>query len=374
MENGRCSEVLSWKAGPDLSSQMRISTAISRIFLARMDQSATGPISILLVAACLERTLPGHGSSHFTLKLVFRARLSRNDHETILSERSFDPSQDKNLSKGPAMDFDRRKGLKLLLAGLATPAWPFPSIPTRSRQSEEDRNALARFIDELEASISPGQADVWERLIDPECLFVDENGKLFDKPAMVADIRPHPPDVYADIVSRNVKINIIEQVVAIVSLDADEHETFYGHRLHAIYRSVFTWFRRAHGWCLIGGQTMALLFEPLSLPLSSSALAEYTGTYEVSPQLAYVITQRGHELWGEDRSASRTAQGGDDRFVLFSAEPASPKSVPARSVRQERRIRRPAGKHRPGLEAPLVQITSSVLLWHPLSPSPLSGL
>lgn len=67
---------------------------------------------------------------------------------------------------------------------------------------------------------------MWERLVDGKCIFVDENGKLFEKKAMVADVQPHPPEVYADIIATDVTVTIINDV-AMVAHNADEHETFY---------------------------------------------------------------------------------------------------------------------------------------------------
>ena len=82
---------------------------------------------------------------------------------------------------------------------------------------------------------------------------------------------------------------------AVTTYLMDEHETIEGHELHARYRGSDTWRATAQGWRLVAAQVYAIPQDP-PRGAATRALADYTGTYSLSPGTRQTIRQEGDHL------------------------------------------------------------------------------
>src|SRR5512143_1028388 len=80
-------------------------------------------------------------------------------------------------------------GSLLLGAALCRGAAAEPPDP------EPAAEALRRQTQELLDAITSGSASVWERLLDPDARYTDEEGNVFTKAQMLQQIKPLPAGI-----------------------------------------------------------------------------------------------------------------------------------------------------------------------------------
>ena len=146
-------------------------------------------------------------------------------------------------------------------------------------------------------AITAGDPAVWDRLLDARVTYVDENGSLLDRKALIDGIKPLSAGVSGTIRVTDFHAAVHGDVAVATHVD-DEHETFHGHVLHCQYRTTDTWQKTPAGWRLVGGQVLALRTDPPALAVDSDDLEEYTGLYTLAPDVTYEITLTDHGLEG----------------------------------------------------------------------------
>jgi hypothetical protein len=124
--------------------------------------------------------------------------------------------------------------------------------------------ALQANTQALMDAVTAGDAGVWNRLLDAHVTYVDENGSVLDRKALVDGIKPLPAGVSGAIRVTEFHATVHGDVAVTTHVD-DEHETFHGHALHCRYRTTDTWQRTPEGWRLVGGQVLALRTDPPAL-------------------------------------------------------------------------------------------------------------
>jgi ketosteroid isomerase-like protein len=157
---------------------------------------------------------------------------------------------------------------------------------------------LQRQTQEMMDAVGNGTAAVWERYLDAEAIYVDENGNVSTKKEMVEGIKPLPAGVSGSIRVTDFHA-VVEGDVAVATHVDDEHENYHGHPLHCQYRTTDTWRRTPDGWKLAGGQVLALRTDPPAAPIAEALRREYCGRYSLSPGIAYEIRVRDGALEGE---------------------------------------------------------------------------
>jgi ketosteroid isomerase-like protein len=179
-------------------------------------------------------------------------------------------------------------------------------LAAASPPSDEDvRNVLRRQTQELLDAIASGNASVWEKYLDPDLRFVDENGKVLSKKEMVEATKPLPAGVSGKI--RPIEYQAVRHGdVAVATYVDDEYETYHGHELHCQYRTTQTWQKKPEGWRLIGAQVLALRTDPPSVELSEKLRQEYCGKYALTPEITYEILCKDGAL--EGRQIGRKAE------------------------------------------------------------------
>ena len=175
--------------------------------------------------------------------------------------------------------------LALVLLGAPPAAWA-DDVPALLRAKSE------RLLD----AITRGDAAVWEQELDQGAWVVDESGKVMDKRAMVADIRPLPAGV-----SGSLRPTEFEAAVhgdtAVTTYVADEDETFHGARIHSRYRMSETWVKRAGTWKLVASQVLALRSDPPARPTTAEQRRPYCGRYALG-DLTWVVQCEAGGLTG----------------------------------------------------------------------------
>ncbi|HET7452164.1 MAG TPA: DUF4440 domain-containing protein [Thermoanaerobaculia bacterium] len=183
------------------------------------------------------------------------------------------------------------------LPAVLVPILLLPGLPLRAAPADEVPVVLERQTQELFDAISAGDAKVWDRYLDAEVRYTDENGTVSRKKEMVDATRPLPPGV-----SGTIRVTDFHAVVfgdvAVATHVEDEHEDYHGHPLHCRYRTTDTWKRTPEGWRLIAAQVIALREDPPAVPLASAARAEYCGTYALAPGVDYEIRAKEDGLEG----------------------------------------------------------------------------
>lgn len=160
-----------------------------------------------------------------------------------------------------------------------------------------DNTAEFRARDQaLLDAIAVGNKAEWERLLSPDAIYIDENGAIYSKPQLIAEmIRPLPPHVSGHIDIASYRLQVTGDTALVVHKD-DEFENWHGHRLKAQYVMSETW-RRNHGeWKLAMVHVYVVPKDPPGVSLPSEKLDAYTGRYKAAPELLDVITRDGAKL------------------------------------------------------------------------------
>jgi hypothetical protein len=111
-------------------------------------------------------------------------------------------------------------------------------------------------------------------MLDPDCLYVEEDDTVKSKADMVKETVPLPKGISGTI---NVELLRFHQDGDIAVAVHRDHETenYFGQILHADYLSTTTWRREGAGWKLIAGQVLAEPVDPPAVRLTRAQLAQY---------------------------------------------------------------------------------------------------
>ena len=165
-------------------------------------------------------------------------------------------------------------------------------------QQQDARPTIVRQLQMLMDATSNGDAGVWERMLDPDCLYVEEDDTVKSKADMVKETVPLPKGISGTI---NVELLRFHQDGDIAVAVHRDHETenYFGQILHADYLSTTTWRREGAGWKLIAGQVLAEPVDPPAVRLTRAQLAQYAGAYRLRDSMAsYTVTANSDALRG----------------------------------------------------------------------------
>jgi hypothetical protein len=207
--------------------------------------------------------------------------------------------------------------MKLLSPVVALSIVPALLQAAPARASEDVRALLQRQSQELADAIVPGRAEVWDRYLDPDVRYVDENGAVMTKKQMVEGTRPLPQGVSGTINVTDYNV-APHGDVAVATYVSDEHESYHGHELHCQYRTTETWVKKSEGWRLIAAQVLALRTDPPSMVLPASRRKEYCGKYALTPEISYEIRCRGNSLEGQQTGRPAVELRAEAPDVLFA--------------------------------------------------------
>jgi ketosteroid isomerase-like protein len=166
-----------------------------------------------------------------------------------------------------------------------------------AEQDAAVESLLRKQTQELFDAVSAGDAKIWDRYLDADVRYTDENGSVSTKKEMVDGTKPLPAGVSGTIRVTDFHASVHGDVAVTTHVE-DENENYHGHALHCQYRTTDTWRKTPDGWRLIAGQVLALRTDPPAVPMPGNRRAEYCGTYALSPGVDYEIRAKGDALEG----------------------------------------------------------------------------
>lgn len=167
-------------------------------------------------------------------------------------------------------------------------------------------------------AVTSGDARVWDRLLDPEVLYVSEAGELERKPQLLAEVVPLPAGISGRIAIGKFEARVHGDTAIVFHLD-EEYENYFGHDIHAQYLNLATW-RYAHGeWRMIATQVLAALIDPPAIALTAEQLDEYQGSFALTPDIHYTIKRDGDHLVGQRTGRPPQVLQVEARDVFFVA-------------------------------------------------------
>jgi hypothetical protein len=183
---------------------------------------------------------------------------------------------------------------------------------------------LTRVAQTLLDALATGDTTVWARSLADNGLFTDENGATHTKRELIASIQPLPPGFTGHITVANPRFRVTgtaDGSVAVMSYDALEEETVFGQTLHTRYHETDTYVRDGDRWRMLASQTQVLPSEHTAVAIDAGKLDVYAGTYQLSPDVQYIVTRDGKRLMGgrAGRSPEELFPLGGDRFFRRGA-------------------------------------------------------
>ena len=175
----------------------------------------------------------------------------------------------------------------ILLAGIATTAAPSDWVQEFQQRDQALLDAVA-----------PGDVTVWDAVLAPEAVYVDEEGNIMKRADFLKELKPLPAGVTGNIRISSYSALENGDVVTVVHTD-DESEIYHGQHLAARYLTTETWQRQNGAWKLLLVHVYSFLNEPKTITLSSGELDAYVGRYSAAPELTYTIRRDGDHLVGE---------------------------------------------------------------------------
>jgi hypothetical protein len=172
-------------------------------------------------------------------------------------------------------------------AGIARAA----QLPSTAAVAQELRGRTQRLLD----AIAPGDVAVWDELLDPDVIQVDEDDVVRRKAAILAELKPLGPGLTGH-------LNIDEFSVArsgdvaVVTHEDDETLDYHGQMILSRFRMTDTWHLTANGWRLLGSQVLAVQKDPQSVTLDTTTLCGYAGTYAMAADVIDTIRCSGDHL------------------------------------------------------------------------------
>jgi ketosteroid isomerase-like protein len=214
------------------------------------------------------------------------------------------------------------------LAGLALSAIPGA---TRSAHAAElvpqDQTAitaeLRRDTQMLLDAIAPGDVGVWDRLIDPAALQVDENDVVRVKSQILAELKPLRPGLAGHLAIDDFRV-VVSGDVAIVTHEDNETLEFYGQFIRSRFRMTDTWHKTPDGWRQLASQVLAVLQDPPSVSLDRATLCGYAGQYALTNAIVANIRCTSDKLIVERAGRPERTFVAEMKDVFF--EPGQPRT------------------------------------------------
>jgi ketosteroid isomerase-like protein len=181
----------------------------------------------------------------------------------------------------------------------------------------DDRALLTQYEQQLSDAITNGAPEVWDRYLDPDVIFAEEDDSYKGKAEMIKEIRPLPKGLGGEI-----KVELLsyheDGDTAVALFRQHEIERYYGQTIHASYLTNTVWKKRAGGWRQIEGQVLAEPIDPPSIALSVTDLQKFAGDYKLKDsEPTYTITLSEGKLMGGRTGKAPSEWDAETRDVFF---------------------------------------------------------
>jgi len=154
----------------------------------------------------------------------------------------------------------------------------------------DNRGIIAAQMQKLADAVAPGDVAVWDKYLDPNLIYAEEDDTYKGKPDALKEITPLPQGL-----SGMIQIGLLayheDGDVAIALFRQNETEHYFGQTIHANYLTSTTWKKRADGWKLLAAQVLAEKTDPPAIKLPKAQLEQYAGTYKLKDsETTYTLT------------------------------------------------------------------------------------
>jgi hypothetical protein len=149
----------------------------------------------------------------------------------------------------------------------------------------DDRGIITAQMQSLADAVAPGDVAVWDKYLDPNLIYAEEDDTYKGKPEALKEIKPLPEGL-----SGTIRIALLsyheDRDVAVALFRQIETEHYFGQTIQANYLTSTTWRRRADGWRLLAAQVLAEKTDPPAINLPEAQLQQYAGTYKLKDSAA----------------------------------------------------------------------------------------
>jgi len=144
----------------------------------------------------------------------------------------------------------------------------------------DDRGLITTQMQEMADALVPGDAAVWDKYLDANVIYAEEDDTYKGKAEALKELKPLPKGL-----GGTIKIELLsyheEGDVAVALFRQNETEHYFAQTIYAKYLASTTWKRREAGWKLIAAQILAERTDPPAITLPASRLEQYAGTYQL---------------------------------------------------------------------------------------------
>jgi Domain of unknown function (DUF4440) len=192
-----------------------------------------------------------------------------------------------------------------ILAALAAPALA------------DNRVQITQYEQQLSDAITSGTPAVWDKYLDPDVIYAEEDDSYKGKDGMIKEVRPLPQGLGGEI-----KVELLsyheDGDTAVALFRQHEIERYYGQTIHASYLLSTVWKRHGAGWRQIEGQVLAERTDPPPIALPASDLQKFAGTYKLKDsEPTYTITLTDGKLMGGRIGKAPSEWDAETRDVFF---------------------------------------------------------
>jgi ketosteroid isomerase-like protein len=183
----------------------------------------------------------------------------------------------------------------------------------------DNHDVIRAQMQDLSDAIASGHVAIWDKYLDPNVIYAEEDDSYKGKAEMLKEIVPLPKGL-----SGTIKIEMLsyheDGDVAVGLFRQNETEHYYGQTIYAKYLTNTTWRKRPDGWKMIAAQVLAERTDPPAITLSSGELRQYAGTYKLKDsEDVYSIQLTRGQLVGTRGSRKPAAWSAEARDVFFVA-------------------------------------------------------
>ncbi len=144
----------------------------------------------------------------------------------------------------------------------------------------DDCALITQYEQEMADAVAAGGVAAWDKYLDPDVIYAEEDDSFKGKAEMLKEIAPLPKSL-----SGEIKIELLsyhqDGDTAVALFRQNETEHYFSQTIYAKYLTSTTWKKRADGWKQIAGQVLAEKSDPPAITLPAKQLAQYAGTYKL---------------------------------------------------------------------------------------------
>ena len=189
-------------------------------------------------------------------------------------------------------------------------------VPARSAaQSSAAGDELVAMSRARLAAVDAGDCAAFGKGLDPDGVFIDEDGVVRTDTALLDEVRPLPAGYVGHLELQHPTVRITGGV-GVVTYDIAEDLALFGQRMRTRYRTTDVYQRTGETWRLIASHTGVIPSELPRIAVPTARLAEYVGDYRLGDgPVAHVRLEGDRLLWQrEGRDAQELIPTGMDRF------------------------------------------------------------